>query len=115
VIEQTSTTANGIAAAASGITLALLGVDYYSLLYGMVGALLAMSQAAAMPRTRAIIYVILSTLVGAVFGNAALAVLGKDSRSLLSLMSIVGGAGAWLLVSALIRAAVTRIDKLGGQ
>jgi len=112
--EPTTALASAIAATASTITLALFGVDYYSLLYGFVGALFSMSQAATMGRGRAIVYVVLSTLVGAAFGAAATELVGTASRAALFLGCVVGGAGAQLLVSALLKAALARIDKLGG-
>lgn len=115
--EPTTTAAASLAAAMSGITIALLGVDYYSLLYGMVGAFLALGSAESMGRGRAILYVILSTLVGSAIGNASLIVfpVGSQTRAVLILGCLVGGAGAQLLVAALLKAALKRIDKLGGE
>lgn len=114
--EPTSTAAAAAtyAAAASGVTLALLGVDYYSLLWGMVGAFLALGSAGSMGRRRAIVYVVLSTIVGAAIGNAAVAFFQVSSRPLLIIGSLVGGAGAQLLVAAMLKAAIARIEKLGG-
>ncbi len=114
-MEPTTLTAGTLAAAASAITLALFGVDYYSLLYGFVGALLALSEAGTMGRRRAVIYVALSTLVGGAFGNAAVTFFGSTARPFLILGCLIGGAGAQLLVSALLTAALKRIEKLGGQ
>ena len=111
--EPASTTAAAIAAAASGITLALLGVDYYSLLYGLIGALWAMSQAGAMTKVRAVVYVLMSTVVGAAIGSGGVALIGSSSRAVLILACLVAGAGAHLLVTAAVKAAVTRIESLG--
>jgi hypothetical protein len=97
-------------AAVSGVTLALLGVDYYALLWALVGAMLALGQASAMPRNRAILYVLLSTLLGAALGQGAVAFAGYDQRALLILASLLGGAGAQLLVAALLKAALRLID-----
>ena len=110
----TSTAAAGLAASISGVTLALFGVEYYALLWALVGALLAMSAAASMSRGRAIVYVALSTLVGAALGHGALALLDTQNRALLILGSLAGGAGAQQIVSTLIAAVSRRIDKLGG-
>lgn len=111
--EPTTSTAAALAAALSTTSLALFGVDYYSLLYGCVGAMMAMTQAEAMTRTRAVIFMALSTLVGAALGNGALALLGSTNRALLIVGCIVCGASAQLIVSRLIQAALSRIDALG--
>jgi hypothetical protein len=111
----TITTADAIAAGASTITLALLGVDYYSLIWGMVGALLALYQAEKMGRVRSVIFISLSTLVGAACGTGALHTLESTSRPLLIVLSMVAGFGAQVIVTALLRAGLNRIDRLGGQ
>ena len=67
--EPTTTAAASVAAAASGLTLALLGVDYHSLLYGLIGALIAVGQAQHTSRWRAVLSVVLSTVTGAVLGT----------------------------------------------
>lgn len=112
--EPTTTVAGAIAAGASAISLALLGVDYYSLIWGMVGALLALYQAAKMGRVRSVIFVSLSTLVGAACGTGALSTFQSESRPLLIVCSLVAGFVAQLIVTALLRAGINRIDKLGG-
>lgn len=108
-----SMTLGGLAGAISGATLALLGVDYYSLLWALVGAMLALGQSAAMTRGRAVVYVILSTLIGAALGSAAVVLAGQGHRALLILASVVAGAGAQLLVGAILQAALQRIAALG--
>lgn len=102
-------------AAVSGVTLALLGVDYYALLWALVGAMLALGQAAAMPRGRAIVYVLMSTLIGAALGQGAVAWIGSEQRALLIIASLIGGAGAQLMVGAAIRAAVRLLDTYRNQ
>jgi hypothetical protein len=134
--EPTSTTVAALAASLSGVTLALFGVDYYSLLYGMVGSLFAVVhagkstpdlsdekkdvmsmiariQARILGSGRVVMYVAFSTLGGAVFGNAAVAVLSGNNRSLLILGCLIGGAGAHLLVTACLNAALARIKRFG--
>lgn len=115
MIDPTTSTVTAWAAALSGVTLAIFGVDYYSLLYGLVGAMMAMHQAETMARTRAVLYVALSTLVGAALGNGALALFGSTSKPLLIVGCIVGGAGAHVIVAALLRLALKRIDKPEGD
>ena len=112
--EPTSTTAvAAYAAAASGITLAVLGVDYYSLVYGMVGAFLALGSAGDMGKGRAVAYVILSTIVGAALGTAAVEFFSVTSKAALFVGCVVGGAGSQTLVGAFIKAVVKRIDNEG--
>ncbi|MDB5966698.1 MAG: hypothetical protein JWQ72_3198 [Polaromonas sp.] len=103
--EPTTTTIAALAAAASAISLALFGVDYYSLLYAFVGAMLAMANADSMGRVRAVIYVITSMMVGAVIGNAALAWFDSHSRALLFGGCLGGGLVAQVAAAAIVRAA----------
>jgi hypothetical protein len=111
--EPTTTTAAGLAAALSATTLALLGVDYYSLLYGMVGAMSAAMAAQALPWVRMLILVALSTLVGAILGNAAVALLGSTNGFLLKAGCIVAGFGAQPLLAKIVCAAMDRIGIAG--
>lgn len=115
MLEPTTPALTALAASLSGVTLALLGVDYYSLLYGMVGALMALHQAEAMARTKAIIFVVLCTLVGAALGNAALALFGTTSRALLLVGCILGGFGAQAILARLLKSTLGRIDKTGDE
>lgn len=112
--EPITTTAGSVTAAISVVTLALFGVDYYSLLYGLVGALVGLSQAAAMARLAAVVHIAMSTILGAAFGNAALALFGTTSRPLLIMGCLIGGAGAQLIVAAAIKAVLSRIELFGG-
>lgn len=104
-----------VAATLSTISLALFGVDYYSMLYGFVGALFALAQPESVGRLKAIVFVALSTLVGAAIGNAAVILAGTNSRGLLILGCLIGGAGAQLLVASAIKALSARIEKFGGS
>lgn len=108
-------TAGSIAAAVSTVTLAVLGVDYYSLLYGLVGALLALSQAGAMGRGRAIVYVSLSTLVGAVIGNFVVAYLDSKSRHILIFGCLIGGILAQVIVAAVLKAGPVLADAVAAR
>jgi hypothetical protein len=110
---EPATTAATIAAAASGVTMAMLGVDYHSLLYGLIGALIAVSQAQHTSRWRAVVSVVLSTVTGAVLGTAAAEALGLNGKAALLLGCIVGGAGAQALVLGLVRLAETRVSNMG--
>lgn len=110
----TSVTLGALAGAISGATLALLGVDYYSLVWALVGAMVARSERASMGRVRAVIYIALSTLLGAALGSAAVVLAEQQHRAVLILASIVCGAGAQMLISAVLQAALARIAALGG-
>lgn len=103
--EPIAPTVASLAAAASTIALALFGVDYYSLLYALVGAFFALGHAEQMGRMRAVVYVTLSTLAGAVIGTAVNEYLGLKSRILLIGLCLVGGIVAQALAGALVRAA----------
>jgi len=122
MMEPTTTTAAAWAAALSSVTLAAFGMDYYSLLYGLVGAMMAMHSAEAMPRLRAVLFVVLCTLVGAALGNAAIALGGMvfgvqalqpgATRALLILGCVVGGYGAQAILARLLGRALERVDAL---
>jgi hypothetical protein len=91
----------------SSVLLTLFGVDYYALMWGLVGACLASTR-------RALIYVALSTLIGAALGTTAVEFFRTTHRAFLITGSLVGGAGAQVLVGALLQLALTRIKKMGG-
>jgi hypothetical protein len=109
VIEPTSQAA-AFAASASAITLALLGVDHLSIIWGLVGALFALYEADRMPRSRALLFVVLSTLAGAALGNGALALAGTTSKGLLLVACIVCGYGTQALLARLLRRGLHQID-----
>ena len=119
---EPTTTVGSLTAAISVVTLAALGVDYYSLLYGLVGALFGLSQVAAVARAAsaaaraaaAVSHIAFSTILGASFGNAALAAFGTSNRALLIFGCLVGGYGAQLIVAAAVKATINRIALLGG-
>lgn len=113
--EPTTSIVSAVVSAASAVTLALLGVDYYSLFWGMVGALLALYQAKRIGRFRALIGVVLSTLLGAALGTGAVDFWGSTSRPILIVISAVSGFGAQLIMSALLRNFIHQIDRVGGN
>ena len=98
---------------ASQVLLTLFGVDYYAMLWAFVGSLVAMAQTeTTMSRPRAVVYVFLSTMVGAALGTAAFAYLDAKPKAVLLLCSVVGG---WqLIMAALVQAVVQRIKTIGG-
>lgn len=101
-------------AALSQALLTLFGVDYYAMTWAFVGSLAALTQAGTMTRGRAFVYVLLSTMVGAAFGSAAVVYLDAKPKVILLLCSLVGGFGWQLIMSALVQAVVSRIKTIGG-
>jgi hypothetical protein len=112
----TTTSVAGLAAAFGGITMSLLGVPYLAVVWGFVGALVTMMQMATMPKPRAFVFGLLSTLAGAALGTFGVEVLGAQGRAALVLGSLVGGAGAFALIAALVRRATVFAggQKIGG-
>lgn len=107
-------TVQDITAALSAALFALLGVDYYSLLWGAIGAFYVLFQnETPMGRLRSTIYVTLATLVGAALGTAGGAAIGSESRALLNVLSLIGGFGSQKIVSTLLQSVVTRLTKKG--
>lgn len=84
--------------AVSGVTLAVLGVDYFSLLGGFIGTLLAVAWATeTQTRRRLALESVLSTYIGALIGTVLYLVakgivpaLGLGGVALLVLASVVG-------------------------
>lgn len=113
--EPTTSTVTAIAASLSGITLALLGVEYHALLWAFVGAMLAMANSAGQTMGWAVGRVVLSTLVGAALGSGAIAALDASKPALLIVLSLLGGAGADQLVKRALDAIGKRIDGAGGS
>ncbi|WP_017756862.1 putative holin [Pseudacidovorax intermedius] len=109
--EPTSNVVACIAASASTLAMAMPGVDYYALIWGLIGALLALYQAERMGRIRSLVFVALSTLVGAACGTAATEFIGS-SRPVLIVLSLIAGFGAQVLVTTLLRALLSHVGKL---
>ena len=102
-----------VTASLSTASLALLGVDYYSLLYGFMGAMFAINQQNNMGKWQTIWHIVLSTFVGAALGSGILALLGNTNRAVLILSSVVGGYGAQTILAKAIGAIGTKLDVLG--
>src|SRR4051812_14701043 len=91
-------------AGVSQVLLTLFGVDYYAMLWAFVGSLVALSQTGQMTRARALVYVCLSTLVGAALGSAAYVYLAATAKPILLLASVTGGFGWQLIMTAIVQA-----------
>jgi uncharacterized membrane protein len=103
-----------LAALLSTLTMALLGLDHISVVWGFVGALFALYQSERMGRWRAICFVVLSTLGGAALGNGLLAAAGVQQpagRLLLYMFCLVCGFGAQVIVARLLRRGLRAVDE----
>ncbi len=96
----------------SAALLALLGVDYYALLWGIIGAIFSLSYLPPMGKRAAVATVVISSMIGAAFGTALAEKTG--SRSLLIVLALVAAAGAQPIMAAAVRALVRRVARLGG-
>lgn len=110
MIEPTTQTATALAASLSGITLALLGVDHLSIMYGFVGALFAAFEVERLGRGKAVVLVVLSTVGGAAMGNGLVALAGNGNRFIIFLGCIACGFSTQAILSAIVRRVVRSID-----
>jgi hypothetical protein len=102
---ETSAGLAAIVATVSATLLAVFGVDYYSLLGGLVGAMLALGASQSMSRGGAVLFVMLSMFAGAVIGSVAATYFAHPPRALVIGLCIVGGVVAQAIASALLAAA----------
>lgn len=97
----------------SAITLALFGVDYHSLVYALCGAMFSLFLSGQMTWGRAVVYVLLSTIVGAVLGNLAAAyITGKPPKIVLIALCLLCGFMAQAIAQAMQRTAPVLADIL---
>lgn len=113
---SSSTAGAGWMAGVTAATLALLGVDYYALIGALGGVLFTLSSVReASSRARVLVTVAVTTFAAAVLGQGMAHVAGMESRPMLSVLSLICGAGGQVVVQAAVAALVARIQKLGGQ
>lgn len=86
----------------SAFSVALFGVDYYSLLYAFIGSLLMLSNSQPTSRWVAVGYVVLSAIAGAALGSALVASMGLGLKVYLIVACLVAGGGAHRIVAALL-------------
>lgn len=110
MIEPTTQTATALAATLSGITMALLGVDHLSIMYGFVGALFAAFEVERLGRGKAVLLVMLSTVGGAAMGNGLVALAGTGNKFVIFVGCIASGFGTQAILSAIVRRVVRSID-----
>lgn len=71
---------------------ALLGLNYYALLYAFLGALVAVMKSEKInDRIRLVVFVIASTLVGAIMGTASAEYLLITRKSFIAMISLCCG------------------------
>ncbi len=111
-MESTSGVAAGVAVL-SGTLLALLGVDYYALLWATIASLAALLFTPKTTRIRASAIVSTSALLGAALGTAMAEHLG-GSRSVVMVCSILCATGARPIIVVGVDAIVTQVRKRAG-
>lgn len=109
---ETSSLAVAVASISAAV-LALLGVDYYALLWGVIGAVFSLLYSDPIGRRRAIITVLVSSFVGAAVGSAIAEQSG--ARSLLIVAALICAAGARPIVATGIQVVVSRVGRLAGS
>lgn len=118
--EPTTAAAASLAATLSASTLALLGVDYHALIWGLAGSLFALSQIdqpSGKPRTRtgAVALVVVSTLAGAALGGALASLIGEGKTHWLVASAFLVAAGGTVVVGEGVQSLVAVLRKLGGR
>lgn len=100
--------------ALSSFLFAVLGVDYYAMLWATIGAVTTLLWSSPTRKIEGAITMLVSALIGAALGSFV-----NDqvlhSRSFLLVTSLVGGAGAQPLVKSLVSGAVTWLDRKAGN
>ncbi len=114
--DPTSTASGAVAVGAwlSAAVLALLGVEYFALVWGIGGAVFALTLTKPESRKAAIVSVVTSALAGAALASM-LANLSGGGKSALIAIAFITAAGAKPIVSKGIETLENVIGKLGGS
>lgn len=94
---------------ASATLLALLGLNYYAFIWAFVGACVALGKTEKLSKGRAILYVMLSTAVGALLGTVAAERFEIKAASIIAIMALLGGMGWQGITAALLQSFRDRI------
>jgi hypothetical protein len=105
----TTAAIDGFVGVVSAALVALFGLNYYAMVWAFVGALVALTRSDKTTRTRAIFYVLFSTFIGALLGTAAAEFFGISMRSVIAIMSLLGGVGWQGMIALLLKLAEARI------
>lgn len=115
--DPTANAAAAYAASVSAISLAIIGVDYYAIVWGLLGALSMLALTAPVTRTRAVFTVMASTACAAAMSHFLVGLVAEDegSRSAVIAVAFVLGAGAQPLLLEMVESIVMRIRTWGGR
>lgn len=99
----------------SAASLALIGVDYYVIVWGLFGALVWLAFGERSDRTRAIVTVTASTICAAALAHGIAVAATDGQRPALIAIAFVVGAGAQPILRACVDALASRIKLFGGK
>lgn len=113
-----STAAQALGSSVTAVTLAIVGLPHLALVWGLIGASVAIVLTPPESKQRALLTVLASGLVGAAGGSAAADWIAGGpvaSGSMLVLASLVIGAGAKPLLSWAITVIPTLLNRVIGK
>lgn len=113
--EPTTTGAAAFAASISAFSLALIGIDHYAIVWGLIGALsrLAFTEE-QLPAMRAAVTVGASTALAAGLAHGIAALAPTESvRNALIFSAVVIGFGAQAIAKTAVEALLARLKKFG--
>lgn len=112
---EPTTFAAVVVTAISAVTMSMLGIDYYGLVWALLGALYNVyNRQSADSKTRTTAFVVLSTIIGAGLGMAAASVLAITVKIVASVCCLIGGYAIQQILDSLKKAASARIEQSGG-
>lgn len=113
-----SSAAQAAGASITALSIALVGVPYLALLWGFIGAAVALVLTGPETPKGAMLSVLAAGLVGAAGGQAAAEYItgqAQTAGSVLIVASLLIGAGAKPILGAAVAAVIATIGRLGGQ
>jgi hypothetical protein len=113
-----TTAAQAVGSSVTAVTLAAIGLPHLALVWGFVGAAVAIVLTPPESKERALLTVFASGLVGAAGGSAAadyIAGQAVASGSVLVVASLLIGAGAKPLLQKGIEVITALLDRIGGK
>lgn len=113
-----SSAAQAAGASFTAMSIALIGVPYLALLWGFIGAAVALVLTGPETPKGAMLSVLAAGLVGAAGGHAAAEYItgsAQTAGSVLVMASLLIGAGAKPILGAAVAAVIAAIGRLGGR